>query len=563
MDNNTNRIFRVGPDGILTTVAGGGTPADNLGDGGPATAAKLAFTRGTYGSLKGGGVAVGPDGSLYIADTIHNRIRRVGLNGIITTVAGNGTYGFSGDGGPATAAALADPSGVAVALDGSLYIADRSNGRIRRVGTDGMITTVAGGGIYNGSVRDGGLATAAWLYFPSGVALGRDGSLYIADTNNNRIRRVGTDGMISTVAGNGPGGFSGDGGPATATTLAYPYGVAVALDGSLYIADTNNNRIRRVGTDGIITTMAGGGIYNGNSVGDGGPATAAVLYSPVAIAVAPDGGLFISENSGGTGGAIRQVKSALAGFKMTDFVLPSNDRSEYYHFDASGRHLNTLNALTGAVIRGFTYDGAGRLLQVTDGDGNGTTIVRDPSGHPTAIIAPGGQRTAFILNANGYLATVTNPANTRVQLSYSLDGLLATQTDPNGGLYRYSYDNLGRLIRDEDPAGGVKTLARSESPTGYSTTLTTALGRTITYQVERLSTGAVRQINSDSHGARTEVVSNPDGTQNVTYPDGTAIAVTLGPDPRFGMQAPRLVKRVRTLPGGQTETTTSLRFVSL
>ena len=149
--------------------------------------------------------------------------------------------------------------------------------------------------------------------------------------------------------------------------------------------------------------------------------------------------------------------------------------------------------------------------------------------------APRGQRTTLTVDANGYLATVTNPANERVQLSYSAEGLLLTQTDPNGGLYRYSYDALGRLIKDEDPAGGAKTLARVDNPTGHTVTLTTALGRTSTYQAELLPTGALRHINSDLNGAITEVVRNPDGTRSVTYPDGAHITSTLGPDPRFGI----------------------------
>jgi streptogramin lyase len=248
-------VRRVAPDGIITTVAGNGTSGYS-GDGGPATQAELNSPIG---------VAVGPDGSLYIADWGNNRIRRVGPDGVITTVAGGG---IGGDGGPATQAALFEPSAVAVGPDGSLYIPDRN--RIRRVGPDGIITTVAGGAS-QGYSGDGGPATLAELSFPSGVAIGPDGSLYIAD-GNNRIRRVGPDGVITTVAGNGTIGFSGDGGPATQAELGTPFGVAVGPDGLLYIADFRNHRIRRVGADGIITTVAGDG--TGGFSGDGGPAIA-------------------------------------------------------------------------------------------------------------------------------------------------------------------------------------------------------------------------------------------------------------------------------------------------
>ena len=167
---------------------------------------------------------------------MNNRIRRVGPDGIITTVAGNGNAGYGGDGGPASSASLNCQYGVAVGPDGSIYIADSSNNRIRRVGPDGIITTVAGNG-NAGYSGDGGPATSASLTDPDGVAVGPDGSIYIADSGNNRIRRVGPDGIITTVAGNGNSGYSGDGGPATSASLATPDGVAVGPDGSIYIAD--------------------------------------------------------------------------------------------------------------------------------------------------------------------------------------------------------------------------------------------------------------------------------------------------------------------------------------
>ncbi|MCP4570830.1 MAG: hypothetical protein GY838_00615, partial [bacterium] len=188
----------------------------------PATDASLYYPEG---------IAVAADGSLYIADTLHQRIRKVGSDGIITTVAGNGSSGYSGDGGVATDASLRDPHGIAVATDGSLYIADFWNYRIRKVGSDGIITTVAGNGSH-GYSGDGGPATDASLYLPEGVTVAADGSLYIADWLNNRIRKVGNDGIITTVAGNGSPWYSGDGGPATDASLYYPEGIAVAADGS-------------------------------------------------------------------------------------------------------------------------------------------------------------------------------------------------------------------------------------------------------------------------------------------------------------------------------------------
>src|SRR6185437_15974426 len=212
-------------------------------------------------------------------------------------VAGNGTAGFSGDDGPATQAMLSQPFAVAVASDGSVFIADTDNHRIRRVGPDGIITTVAGNGT-SGFSGDGGPALQATLG-PFGVAVGPDGSIYIADATNGRIRQVGPDGIIATFAGNGRFEFSGDGGSATQAGLDWPVGVAVAADGTVYVAETEigvstigNNRVRRIRPDGIITTVAGNGAVGFR--GDGGAATQAALVRPRGVAVGPNGSLYIA-----------------------------------------------------------------------------------------------------------------------------------------------------------------------------------------------------------------------------------------------------------------------------
>jgi sugar lactone lactonase YvrE len=271
----------------VLSVVAGNGTSGFSGDGGPATSASLNHPYG---------VAVDAAGNLLIADTFNNRIRRVdGTTGIITTVAGNGTYGFSGDGGAATSASLSSPVGVAVDAAGNLLVADIGNNRIRRVdGTTGIITTVAGNGT-SGFSGDGGPATSASLRAPDGVAVDAAGNLLIADTSNQRIRRVdGTTGIITTVAGNGTYGFSGDGGAATSASLNSPVGVAVDAAGSLLIVDTGNQRIRRVdGTTGIITTVAGNG--NQGFSGDGGPATSASLNSPVGVAVDAAGNLLVAD----------------------------------------------------------------------------------------------------------------------------------------------------------------------------------------------------------------------------------------------------------------------------
>jgi trimeric autotransporter adhesin len=279
-----------GQSGIITTVAGNGNPGFS-GDGGPATAASLS---------EPSGVAVDASGNLFIADLRNNRVRKVSASGEITTVAGNGDAGFSGDGGPATAASLNQPTDVAVDASGNLFIADDYNQRIRKVSVDGIITTFAGNGA-SGFSGDGGPAASAAFYYPSAVAVDASGNLFISDTANCRIRKVSADGIISTVAGNGNYGFSGDGGPATSASLFSPGALAVDASGRLFISDVVNNRIREVSTSGIITTVAGNGPTCevaepcGGFSGDGGPATSASLNRPSGVALDSSGNLFIAD----------------------------------------------------------------------------------------------------------------------------------------------------------------------------------------------------------------------------------------------------------------------------
>jgi sugar lactone lactonase YvrE len=281
-DSWNNRIRRMGVNGVITTVAGPGPGSAFAGDGGAAINASLAHPSG---------VACDAAGNLYIADYVNNRIRKVAPNGIITTVAGGGGSGL-GDGAVATNATLFGPSGVALDAHGNLYLADNGNNRIRRMATNGIITTVAGNGTgtYAG---DGGPATNASLYNPKGVALDAVGNLYIADYRNDRIRMVTTNGIITTVAGQSGSGYSGDGGPATTATLFLPSGVALDAFGNLYIADQNNNRIRQVAANGIITTVAGNGV--GTYAGDGSAATNASLSNPVGVALDVSGNLYVAD----------------------------------------------------------------------------------------------------------------------------------------------------------------------------------------------------------------------------------------------------------------------------
>ncbi len=282
-DTFNHRIRRVAPDGTITTVAGTGNTGYN-GDGQQATQAALYWPHD---------VLVDDAGVIYIADSAHHRIRRVGPDGVISTIAGTGKGGFSGDNGQATAAKLKNPKGLAL-FDGKLYIADGNNNRIRMIDlATGIITTVAGTGVA-GFSGDGGPATAAKLDYPQRVDVDPLGRIYVADSDNHAIRRFTPGGTITTVAGTGVAGFSGDGGQATKATLRYPRGVGVVGTEALYIADSNNHRVRLVDlATGIITTVAGTG-KTGYS-GDNGPAGAARLYNPRGVTIDAQGNVYVAD----------------------------------------------------------------------------------------------------------------------------------------------------------------------------------------------------------------------------------------------------------------------------
>jgi serine/threonine protein kinase, bacterial len=277
-------ILRIDKDGKIKRVIGKGISGFS-GDGGPASEAKLKQPAGLVFDTKG---------NLYIADRNNNRVRKVDTKGIITTVAGNGTGGFSGDGGPATKASLDLPADLALDSKGNLYISDRSNNRVRMVDAKGIIKTVAGNGgdAYKG---DKGPAINAELNKPFGLAIDKKDNLYIADRGNNRIRKVDTNGIITTPAGDGGFYFIGDNGPAYRASIAGPTGVAVDGEGNLFIADRNNNRIRMVDTNGLIRTIVGTGQRDYN--GDSELARETNLYLPFALTIDQNGNLLVVDRS--------------------------------------------------------------------------------------------------------------------------------------------------------------------------------------------------------------------------------------------------------------------------
>ena len=283
-DTYNNRIRTVGADGIITTIAGTGA-IGNAGDGGSATDAQLFFPFA---------VAVTPRAETVVADTYNQRIRLIDRLGQITSIAGTGTAGNGGTGGQATDAQLSFPFGVDVAPSGDVLIADTFNHRVVTIDRAGRLQVVAGTGT-RGSSGDGGPATDARLAVPYTARWGEDGQIVIADTGNNRIRTVDRNGTIRTVAGDGNRGFSGDDGPATEAQLAAPHSVAIDATGRIVIGDTNNNRLREIRRDGTIITIAGDGGFA--QAADGTPAREASLNFRTGL-MSPRPGVFtLPENS--------------------------------------------------------------------------------------------------------------------------------------------------------------------------------------------------------------------------------------------------------------------------
>lgn len=279
------KVRKIDPFGIIHTAAGHGTTIGYSGDGGPATLAQLYVPEF---------VCMDASGNLYISDRANHRVRKVDASGIITTFAGTGVPGYTGDGGPATLAQIYNPTGIAVDVHGNVYFASSFTSVIRKVDPSGIISTAAGNGVLM-FAGDGGPATAASFYDPEGIVFDHAGNLIISDQGNNRLRKIDTAGIITTIVGMSSAGYSGDGGPATAAKINKVWDITTDTFGNIYIPDCLNNRIRRINSAGIITTIAGTGI--GGFSGDGGPASAARFYQPKGIARDCAGNLYISDNA--------------------------------------------------------------------------------------------------------------------------------------------------------------------------------------------------------------------------------------------------------------------------
>jgi trimeric autotransporter adhesin len=525
-------VLKVARDGIITVVAGDGLNRFG-GDGGLATAASLSTPQG---------VAVDGSGNVFIADSGNFCVRKVTSAGLITTVAGNQNAGFSGDNGPALQASMSSPSSVAVGADGSIYIADFGNARIRKVTPDGIISTIAGNGI-QGTAGDGGPATKASLWGPQQIALDGAGNVYVADELNSAIRKITPAGIMTTVAGTlGSGGYSGDGGPATKARLGDPSGVAVDAAGNLYIADANSDVIREVSAStGNISTIAGTGqagfsgdggpalaatfsnlknvavdssgnvfVVDGDSnrirrvsagtvstyagstllIGDGGPSASARLSNPSAVAVDSSGDLYIADTAANR---VREVTPAgtittFAGTGQSGESGDSGPAASATLSNPAGVAVDSAGNLyiaTGQSIRKVDLNGnistvAGGACCAYTGDGgpaigasllNPTSVAVDPSGnfYFNNVVLVNGVNTGVRVrrvSPNGIINTFAGNGTTGFSgdggpaLKAALGSLISLGVGPDGSLYIVDTGN-GR-VRRVDASGNINTVAGSE-----------------------------------------------------------------------------------------------------
>jgi uncharacterized protein (TIGR03437 family) len=441
-DTGDNMIRKVTTDGVINAVAGNSYPGFS-GDTGSALVAGLHSPED---------VAVDSKGNIYIADSTNAAIRQVNTSGLINTIAGDQTVGFSGDGGPATSAALTTPYAVCVDSAGNVYFAENGDSRIRKVDTSLNINTIAGDGTagYNG---DGAAAISAELNFPTGLALDSTGNLYIADSLNRRIRKVaGT--TISTIGGNGILSYSGDGGAAVAAQLNAPQAVATDSAGNFYIADTANNVVRKVTAGGTITTIAGNGTAGFG--GDGGAPTSAQLNAPQGILVDASGNIYIADTQNarvrkisgntittvagsGTAGFGGDTGSATSAQLNVPIGLALDAANNLYIADFSNNRIRkvssgTITTVAGNGLAGYSGDGGPALnAQLTtpaavavDSSGNlyigdtGNNAVRKVSGGTITTVAGNGLAGYSGDNGPATSANVGNPTGIAVDSSGNL-----------------------------------------------------------------------------------------------------------------------------------------------
>ncbi len=530
-------------------------------DGTPAGAARL---------NQPGGLAIGPDGSVYFSDEGNFRLRKISTSGVVSTVLGTGQPGDSGDGGPAVSAQIRGLGRPAVAADGSIYVPDPISHKVRKISIDGIVSTFAGTGMPGLGADDVDPLTSE-LNQPAAVALRTDQSLLILESGNHRLRTVSPDGKIRTLAGTGVPGYNGSSLSAQASLLNTPTDLVVDSADRIFIADSGNRALRMV-VQGQISLAAGRGaitpalrvarfvqaeeldfdiryvdvnsvgeilvasgslalkmnqsgefsIYSGYGSED--PATnetnsnagdqvnvgaLAALYGSIkGILFLNDGSSLIADQSTHR---IRRVNEGLPDFNLAGYNIASPDGSEIFQFSRSGRHLRTLFAKTGGVKWYFDYDTSGNLVRLTDFKNLTTQIERDNQGRPVRLTGPFGKVTTFAVNELGLLTEVRNANNESYIFNYLPNRLLSRFVKPTGATNIFEYDDQGQIIRDTSPENYVQEFLRTvQVGTDVSSTITSS----------RSAGGKLTSHSTFNYFDNEEYLSTvifPDGEEKIIY----------------------------------------------
>jgi RHS repeat-associated protein len=556
-------ILKIDKKGIVEVIAGGsqGTSEDDDID---AESAMLQIPAD---------IAFDSNGNLYLADAGSNKIRKIDPQGIITTLAGNGNAESSGDNGPALDAGIM-PSSVTADDFGNIYFAEGSSCvggdvdpvtgeciggqvvegsyRIRKISTNGMISTIVGTGEKydpdtHASIGDNGPASDAYLQNPTSVSLDQDGNLYIAD--GSRIRKVNTSGYITTVAGTGYTGYTGDGGLATDAQITQTSGVTFDKSGNFYFSQYygNGDVIRKVTGTGYISTVAGKG--EPGMDGDNGPATQALLKQPQRLAIDPNGFIYIPDKGNGL---VRMVSIDAYSNEETRFT----ESSGLGHLiSAEGFHTSTYDLKTGADLLTFEYDGQKDLTSITDQLGNVITIER-LAGIPSAIISPDGMRTDITLDSNRQLTRMTLPDSSAFDFEYDHNnGLLTAKDEPNGNRFEHFFDENGRITKTNDQEGGLWEFSKTKTHDGKTTSQTITENTLTTVTKVSRSSGEVGTTVTAPTGETSYTFTGADGLSSSSWtPCGIETTSISDLDRMYGFT--HLKERTITTPAGLVQKTT-------
>ncbi|HYW91468.1 MAG TPA: RHS repeat-associated core domain-containing protein [Gammaproteobacteria bacterium] len=488
-------------------------------------------------------VAVGPDGNLYVGSYDGNTMYRLQPDVAITAIAGNGDHcpdssSDCGNGGPAIDASL-DIEDIAVGHDDTIYLMHEDHfsrqQHLKEITPDGTLHDLL--------AWSGSLACCQ----ANRVAADRNGGVYYGGWEGPVLRK-------------GPHDKTSNIRPASPNLIA---DFAQGPDGWVYVLD--GSRIWKVGPDGADAVIAGSGaacFNDQDGCGDGGLALDAAFDGDGAgrLAVAPDGAIYVTDLYTNR---VRKISPSLPGRSNGKILVPSRDGSKLFYFSPDGRHLRTTSATTGALVYRFGYDDTGRLISITDGSDNVTTIGRDSAGRATAIVAPDGEKTTLQINASDQLVQVTDPAGASWKAGYEDNGLLTSFRDRNGNLDQYTYDVRGRLTKVQEPTGTRWTLHRKALANGgYRVSMTGGDGLTQVFAVHPLSNAGDKLIHTFPDGTGQTRIYNRDGSGEVDQPDGTVRIYKQGADPRFGPALPIPASTTVTTPSGLKMTRTVMRAVT-